>query len=340
MPGAIADPAPKDKRVTRRLLRSPFVDLLLGPHGIDRYLEQLSPRLTVSDARAEIMDVRRQTARSVTLRLRPNGAWQGARAGQFVRVGIEIDGVRRTRTYSPSCSERAGTRELELTVTEHPGGVVSEHLLRSARPGTIVHLGPAQGEFALPALRPRRLSLISGGSGITSVLAMLRTLCEERHDGELRFVHYARTEADWLYRPEVTALAAAARRRVADYRYTRGRGAAGRLDGTVFGSAELDDSCWAAVCGPASLVDAARTAWAARGGAAAQLLTETFEPATLALSGDGAQCADRGGLLRGGRGHPALHIGARRRRRAPALVDGHQWRPAQLPTPWTRGLTR
>ncbi len=55
--------------------------------------------------------------------------------------------------------------------------------------------------------RPERLALISGGSGITPVLSMLRTLCDEGHEGELAFIHYARTADDWLYRPEVEELA-------------------------------------------------------------------------------------------------------------------------------------
>ena len=49
--------------------------------------------------------------------------------------------------------------------------------------------------------------LISGGSGITPVLSMLRTLVDEGHDGEIAFLHFARTEADWLYEHEVRALA-------------------------------------------------------------------------------------------------------------------------------------
>src|SRR3954447_9703951 len=93
---------------TRRLLRSPFVDLLVGPHGIDRYLELVRPDITVRDARAKVLSVRRQTPRSVTATLRPNDAWTGFRAGQFVKVGVEIDGVRRTRTYSPACAEQHG----------------------------------------------------------------------------------------------------------------------------------------------------------------------------------------------------------------------------------------
>src|ERR1700761_5467965 len=173
----------------RRLLRSPVVDLLLGPHGVDRYLELIRPTLTVTDARAEVTAVRRQTSRSVTLTLRPNRAWAGFAAGQYVAVGVEIDGVRRTRTYSPASSQHAG-RELELTVTEHPGGVVSSHLLRAVSPGTIVYLGGAQGAFALPTERPERLVLVSGGSGVTPVMSMLRTLADEGHLGEIVFLHY------------------------------------------------------------------------------------------------------------------------------------------------------
>src|SRR5436305_10316503 len=183
----------------RRFLRSGLVDLLVAPHGVDRYLELIRPEITVRDARARVLEVRRQTERSVTLAVRPNSAWSGFKAGQFIRVGVEIDGVRRTRTYSPACSERSTDGLLELTVTTHPNGLVSRHLVHGAGAGAILHLGEAQGEFVLPQPCPRRLALISGGSGITPVLSMLRTLIDENHDGELAFVHYARTAADWLY---------------------------------------------------------------------------------------------------------------------------------------------
>src|ERR1700683_5295920 len=109
----------------RRLLGSQLVDLLVGPHGIDRYLELVRPELTIRDARAEVVAVRRQTERSVTMTLRPNRAFGVLRAGQFVRVGVEIDGVRRTRTYSPACSQHGSDRRLELTGTAHPRGLAA-----------------------------------------------------------------------------------------------------------------------------------------------------------------------------------------------------------------------
>ncbi|HXD67155.1 MAG TPA: ferredoxin reductase [Solirubrobacteraceae bacterium] len=280
-------PHPPRPGLARRLLGSPVVDLLLGPHGVDRYLELISPTLTVADARAEVLAVRRQTARSVTLTLRPNRAWAGFHAGQYVAVGFEIDGVRRTRTYSPAGSaHRAGN--LELTVTEHAGGLVSGHLLRAARTGAVVHLAAAQGMFTLPEPRPERLVLVSGGSGITPVLSMLRTLIDEGHDGEIGFLHFARTEADWLYEPAVRALAARHPGLRVAYRTTRGADPR-RLDAPVLSELVGDVAgAIAAVCGPPGLVDATPAVWAELGGDPDRLLAETFTPPRVLATGDEA----------------------------------------------------
>jgi stearoyl-CoA 9-desaturase NADPH oxidoreductase len=265
---------------TRRLLRSPFVDLLVGPHGIDRYLELVRPEITVREARAKVLAVRRQTPRSVTVALRPNAAWKGFTAGQFVRVGVEIDGVRRTRTYSPACSEHGGDM-LELTVTAHPEGLVSNHLRERLRPGSILHLGEAQGDFVLPDERPSRLALISGGSGITPVLSMLRTLCDEGHDGEVTFVHYARTKADWLYRDEVANLAEHHPNLRIEYIATReggehvSRTQLESIAGADFAGAD------AAVCGPPALIDAVKNIWDDE----TRVLAESFTPPTVIVTG-------------------------------------------------------
>ena len=59
----------------------------------------------------------------------------------------------------------------------------------------VVGLTGVGGDFVLPAQRPRRILFVSGGSGITPVMAMLRTLVAEGHAGEIAFIHYARTPA-------------------------------------------------------------------------------------------------------------------------------------------------
>src|ERR1700747_3134410 len=112
--------------LTRRALRSPLVDLLTGPHGVDRYTELVAPTWTTGEARARIVAVRRQTPRSVTLTLAPNRAFTGFRAGQHINLTVEINGRRRTRPYSPASAE--GSAHIELTIGRHDGGLVSSYL--------------------------------------------------------------------------------------------------------------------------------------------------------------------------------------------------------------------
>src|SRR6201991_5294815 len=104
-------------RLRDRVRRSPLLELLTGPHGVDRYTELVDPTWTQADARAKVVAVRRQTPRSVTLTLEPNRAFTGFRAGQHINLTVEIDGRRRTPCYSPASAEDA--KHIELTVGRH-----------------------------------------------------------------------------------------------------------------------------------------------------------------------------------------------------------------------------
>jgi ferredoxin-NADP reductase len=188
-----------------------FTELLervAAPHGLDRYLELVHPMLTVRELRAEVTAVHRSTSDTVTLTLRPTRQWQGFTAGQYVRMTVDVDGVRRSRCYSLACSQHRSDGRIELTVKAHNGGLVSRYLHAWARPGLVVGLSQAEGSFVLPAVRPSRILLVSGGSGITPVLSMLRTLCDEGYPGEITFLYYAGSEAAVPYLDELRSLAA------------------------------------------------------------------------------------------------------------------------------------
>ena len=217
----------------KRVLGSDLVDLLTGPHGVDRYTEQLAPTWALGEARAKVIDVRRTTPRSVTLTLAPNGSFTSSctvKAGQYVNLAVDIDGRRHTRCYSPANAE--GSRNLELTIGHHDGGLVSNHLYERARRGMVVGLAGVGGDFVMPAERPRRILFVSGGSGITPVMAMLRTLVAEGHpqtpDAEVAFVHYARTELEACYRDELARIQKSARRPGAARLHPIGRRRPGR----------------------------------------------------------------------------------------------------------------
>jgi stearoyl-CoA 9-desaturase NADPH oxidoreductase len=240
--------------LTKRVLQSPLVDLLTGPHGVDRYTELVTPTWTAGEARAKIVAARRQTPRCVTLTLEPNRAFSGFRAGQHINLTVEIDGRRRTRPYSPASAEESAY--IELTVGRHDGGLVSNYLYEHARPGMVVGLDSVGGDFVLPTPRPRRILCVSGGSGITPVMSMLRTIRDEGSDRDVAFIHYARSAQEACYRDELAAMHGV--RVLHGYtRATEGSDLDGRF-GPEHLAAAMPEPDAVFVCGPPALVEAVR----------------------------------------------------------------------------------
>jgi stearoyl-CoA 9-desaturase NADPH oxidoreductase len=260
-------PRGRSRRVLRRALR--VFDVAATPYGVDRYVELVRPSWSSTEVRAKVTAVARTTPRSVTLTLRPNGNWTGFTAGQYTQLSVEIDGVQHTRCYSMTNAATARDGLIELTVTAHPEGRVSQHLVASARRGQTVRLTTALGAFTLPAVEPAHLLLISGGSGVTPVMSMLRTRCALGWQRPVTFLHYALTESDMLYRLELEELARTAPN-VSVVRVFTDEPGRGDLDGFLT-SHHLERAMpqWveaeAFVCGPSPLMDAARTLFAHRG---------------------------------------------------------------------------
>ncbi len=242
-----------------RVLRSPLVSVLTGPHGVDSYTELVDPAWTAREARATVVEVRRSTPRSVTLTLQPNALcarlYSEFRAGGQVNLTVEVDGRRYTRCYSPANAE--GAPLIELTIGRHEGGRVSTFLCDFAHPGMVVGIGVAAGDAGAFTLdrSARRILFVSGGSGITPVMSMLRTLRAEGFDGDIGFVHYARSAAEACYAEELA--------RMPGVRVLHGytRSGAGDLDGHVSADhlgAAIADPDAVYVCGPPALADAVR----------------------------------------------------------------------------------
>jgi ferredoxin-NADP reductase len=259
--------------ITERILRSRTLAALASPHGVDRYLEMVNPMWAATEVRARVLDIRRENPRSdaaavATVTLQPTSTWRGHRAGQYVQVGVETParpGRRFTRCFSISSAESGPGERFTITVRAHDEGQVSKFLVHEARPGQVVHLGQAEGDFTLvgsPATpSPYPLLMISGGSGITPVMSQLRTLLRDSYDGKAQrrvtFLHFARSPEDQIFADELAAIAEEDNHVDVHLRYGDQVFSEFELRRLVPDFASTDT--WA--CGPAGLIELVRAAY-------------------------------------------------------------------------------
>src|SRR5207245_6713195 len=117
----------------------------------------------------------------------------GHRPGQYLRIGVVIDGVHHWRAYSLTSEPGRADGCIGITPKLVESGKVSPYLARDARPGEIVRLGGVEGTFVLPEPLPDKLLFISAGSGITPIMSMLRSLDRRGALGDVVHIHSART---------------------------------------------------------------------------------------------------------------------------------------------------
>jgi stearoyl-CoA 9-desaturase NADPH oxidoreductase len=290
MSTSLVDPSPRGSRLRRRALS--VVESFTTPLLPADYLDLFAPLRAGADLRGKIERVVPETADAATIVIRPGADWAGHVPGQYVRVGIDVDGVRHWRAYSLTHGPRPDGR-ISITVKAVPDGVVSTHLVREARPGTLVHLEQAAGEFVLPPEGGRFL-FVTAGSGITPVIGMLRNLFPSTDEGvvlhkaggfetgagrppqpavhDIVVVHVAPTRPDSIFIRDLEALdAAGAIDLVARYDDQHGVLDVADLEQLVPDLAQRRTFA----CGPAGLLDALEQHHAEVG---LELSTEQFRP--------------------------------------------------------------
>lgn len=253
------------------------------------YLDLVAPLRSGAPLRGRITAVAPETRDAVTLMIKPGQGWRRHVPGQYVRVGVDVDGVRQWRTYSLTSLTSHTDRpdgHISITVKAIPDGTVSHYLTRRATVGTLLHLDQAAGDFVLPTSVPTKLLFVTAGSGITPVMGILRNLLEGSAGTDTRIdavvVHCAPTPDDVIFGAELRELAARGRIRLIEiHTGTDGRLDVARLDELVDDFAQRHT--WA--CGPAGLLDALQRHWTQRG-IADQLHIERFRAEILA-TGDG-----------------------------------------------------
>ena len=172
-----------------------------SPLLVDDYLELVNPLWSTRELRGRIETIEAETADAATVSIKPGYRWSGHSPGQYLRIGVDIAGVRYWRAYSLTSDPWREDGLISITVKNVDEGNVSPYLVRRGRPGTIVSLGGVEGDFVLPDPPPEQILFVSAGSGITPIMSMIRHLDHDRRFADVVLLHSARHTDDVIFGP-------------------------------------------------------------------------------------------------------------------------------------------
>lgn len=248
-----------------KMLRS-IASRITTPLLPDDYLHLANPLWSARELRGRVVEVRRETVDSATLVIKPGWGFSfDYQPGQYIGIGLLMDGRWRWRSYSLTSAPitQGDQRTIAITVKAMPEGFLSTHLVGGVAPGTIVRLAAPQGNFVLPDPAPASVLFVTGGSGITPVMSMLRTLVRHDQITDIVHLHSAPTESDVMFASELAEL----ERSHSGYRMlVRSTRTQGRMDMAKIADIVPDwraRQTWA--CGPEGMLNDAEKVWAAAG---------------------------------------------------------------------------
>jgi len=186
------------------------------------------------------------------------------KAGQYLSVFLDIDGMPVTRAYTISSSPKEALEgAYRLTIKYVTDGLVSRYILDNWEVGSEVTVSGPSGAFDYSPLRDAgKVIALAGGSGITPFLSFAKAISEGDEDFELTILYGSRTAADILFKDELEAIAAACPKVKLVY-VLSDEPAEGCESGFITADlikkyAPADEAYSVFVCGPAAMYEFAR----------------------------------------------------------------------------------
>src|SRR5829696_6182304 len=195
---------PNVPKVRQRALHA--VRSLFSPLLPDDYLELINPLWSTQELRGRIERIVPETPHAVTVVIKPGWEWPGHAPGQYLRVGMPVNGIHHWRAYSITSDPGRADGCISITPKLVESGKVSPYLVRTARPGVIVRLGGVEGSFTLPDPLPAKMLFISAGSGITPIMSMLRSLDRRDELDDVVVLHSAPSEEKCIFGDQLREL--------------------------------------------------------------------------------------------------------------------------------------
>ncbi len=250
----------------------------------DDYFALIKPRWSTRELTGCVVRVRRETPDAVTIVVKPDFKHPAHKPGQYLRLGMEVNGIRHWRAYSITSDPDHPEGVVSVTVKLTEGGKMSPVFVQQVQPGQQVFLGEIEGEFTLPEPYPKKTLFVSAGSGITPIMSMLRELDRRNALDDAVHIHSARDEDDVIFGRMLRRLA----KRRDGYQFIEVH----TSNVPRFTPKDLDKHCsdWAEretfLSGPREMIDAVEEHYEKKE-CADRLHTERFQPVIGNGGGDG-----------------------------------------------------
>ncbi len=160
----------------------------------------------------DILDATK-TTKTYRLKLAPNSELKRLplfRAGQYLSVKVNVDGVKVTRPYSISSAPSDILEDgfYELTIKIKDDGFLSTEFFEKWKTGSIVSVSGPHGNMYFDDLRDsNEIVGIAGGSGITPFRSIIREIMAQKLDLKLTVLYGSRHEDDIIFAEELSNLA-------------------------------------------------------------------------------------------------------------------------------------
>ncbi len=141
-------------------------------------------------------------------------------SGQFLTLIIDINGEEIRRAYS-LCSSYYTDEDLAVTVKRVKGGKMSNYLVDTLQVGESLQVLPAMGTFTCEVNKDfqRHVVLLGGGSGITPLMSILKSVLSQELQSVVSLVFANTTQRDVIFKEDLDTLRDEYKERLRVYHY-------------------------------------------------------------------------------------------------------------------------
>ena len=154
-----------------------------------------------------VKKVVRETPSAITIHFQKPASGFDYTPGQYLTLKLEVNGESLRRAYS-LCSSPVTDADLAVTVKRVDDGRVSNWLNTNLQAGNTIEVLPPMGNFTLvpDTGTPRHIVLLGGGSGITPLMSILKTVLSQEPESKVTLLYGNRDQESIIFYKALNAL--------------------------------------------------------------------------------------------------------------------------------------